>query len=156
MAKDLKQTLRHKLDQIAPEYGLVELTYPSFTRCYGYRSQPLSASDSVEAVAALIDVSGGIRMEVEVEGRRNGGEWFGAKKVWEANGKDGRRDDNQENVLPGGLVNALNLQNKPNTNGEGNEEETETDELKAWVQNFWKAFDALNEYVLAFCIMEVC
>ena len=61
MAKDLKLSLRNKLDQIAPEYGLVELTYPSFTRCYGYLSQPLSACDAVEAVSALLDVAGGVR-----------------------------------------------------------------------------------------------
>ena len=73
MAKDLKTSLRHKLDELAPEYGLVELSYPSFTRCYGYRSMPLSACDAVEALSALLEVAGGTRIEVEVEGTRNGG-----------------------------------------------------------------------------------
>jgi cell division control protein 45 len=87
---DLKSTLRSKLEAIAPEYGLLELSYPSFTRCFGYRSPPLSAADAVEAVSALLDVAGGVRMEVEVEGARNGGEWFGGGRVWEVEGARGR------------------------------------------------------------------
>ena len=142
MAKDLKLGLRDKLDQIAPEYGLVELTYPSFTRCYGYLSQPVSASDAVEAISALIDVAGGIRMEVEVEGARNGGEWFGGGRVWEAGGRESgsRKDEDKENVLIGGVG---NVRGKDKAGGE------DTEELQWWVKNFWTAYDALDECVSA-------
>ena len=139
MAKDLRLNLRDKLDQIAPEYGLVELTYPSFTRCYGYLSQPVSACDAVEAVSALLDVAGGVRMEVEVEGARNGGEWFGGGRVWEAGGRESgsRRDEDKENVLVGGV------------GGAGGKEKGSGDEgeLQWWVKNFWTAYDALDEWV---------
>lgn len=149
MARDLKQSLRHKLDEIAPEYGLVELTYPSFARCFGYRSQPFSASDTVEAVGALIDVASGIRMEVEIEGARNGGEWFGSGKVWEANGKEGRRDDDRENIPPGSLASILKsrgkVSSKGNDNGEEGEEGGDSHDIDWWVKNFWIAFDALSE-----------
>ncbi|ETW85742.1 hypothetical protein HETIRDRAFT_310882 [Heterobasidion irregulare TC 32-1] len=77
MDMDLKRELRTKLDAIAPEYGMVDLTYPSFVRCYGYHMQPLSAADAVEVLEALLDAATGVRIEVEVEGARNGGEWFG-------------------------------------------------------------------------------
>ena len=80
MAKDLKLALKNRLDMIAPEYGLIELQYPSFARSCGYISQPLSACDAVEAVSALLEVAGGVKIEVEVEGARNGGEWFGGGK----------------------------------------------------------------------------
>ncbi|THG99216.1 hypothetical protein EW026_g3104 [Hermanssonia centrifuga] len=123
MAKDLKLNLRNKLDQIAPEYGLVELSYPSFTRCYGYLTQPLSACDAVEAVSALLDVAGGIRMEVEVEGARNGGEWFV--------------------LLFGGVGGVMGKGKGKAENGE--EEEEDSGELQWWVRNFWTAFDALND-----------
>ncbi|OCH85305.1 CDC45-like protein [Obba rivulosa] len=146
MAKDLKLTLRQKLDQIAPEYGLVELSYPSFTRCYGYRSQPLSACDAVEAVSALLDVASGVRMEIEVEGARNGGEWFGTGKLWEG-GREGRRkDDERENIPPGGVKSAV----KPKGVVDGDAEEgTEEDDIESqWrVKNFWTAFDALDDIV---------
>lgn len=132
MAKDLKQSLRNKLDQIAPEYGLVELSYPSFTRCFGYRSQPLSACDAVEAVSALLDIAGGIRMEVEVEGARNGGEWFGSGKVWEGSKW---REDERDNLTPGSIVKIVRV----NDEMEGAEGEDQ------WVKNFWMAFDALHE-----------
>jgi cell division control protein 45 len=123
MDMDLKQKLKSKLADIAPEYGLIELTYPSFARCFGYKAQPLSAADAVEAVSALLDVAGGVNMEVEVEGARNGGEWFGAGRVW-AHNKD---KEDIENVQPSG------------------KEDEEKKELQWWVRNFWSAFDALTE-----------
>ncbi|KIM87549.1 hypothetical protein PILCRDRAFT_85952 [Piloderma croceum F 1598] len=115
---DLKSTLRSKLEAIAPEYGLLELSYPSFTRCFGYRSPPLSAADAVEAVSALLDVAGGVRMEIEVEGARNGGEWFGGGRVWEVEGARGEREEG---------------------------EKEEKMEVEWWKKNFWTAFDALSD-----------
>jgi len=136
MDLDLKQQLRSKLDAIAPEYGLVELTYPSFVRCFGYRAPPLSAADAVEAVSALLDVAGGVRMEVEVEGARHGGEWFGSGRVWE--GSRHTTDEVRESKERG---------DGANTNGEGEDtdEAEERTEVSWWVRNFWAAYDALTE-----------
>ena len=139
----LKKDLQAKLESITPEYGMVELSYSSFTRCCGYRSQPLSAADSVEAISALLDAAGGVRLEVEVEGARNGGEWFGGGKVWQLSGQGSAakwRDDERENIPPGGQA-ALK---RPL--GENGEEEGEgKKQVQWWVRNFWSAFDALNE-----------
>lgn len=136
MDLDLKQQLRSKLDAIAPEYGLVELTYPSFVRCFGYRAPPLSAADAVEAVSALLDVAGGVRMEVEVEGARHGGEWFGSGRVWE--GSRHTVDEARESKERG---------DGTNTNGEGEDTDDaeERTEVSWWVRNFWAAYDALTE-----------
>ncbi|EIN07749.1 CDC45-like protein [Punctularia strigosozonata HHB-11173 SS5] len=128
MDMDLKKQLTSKLEAIAPEYGMIELSYPSFMRCYGYRSQPLSASDSVEAISALLDVAG-VRMEVEIEGHRNGGEWFGGGKVWDG-AKEGKyRDEDRENVPPGGLSAV----------------DSEKAAVDGWMRNFWAAYDALTD-----------
>ncbi len=127
----LRKDLQNKLDSITPEYGMAELTYPSFMRCAGYRTQPLSAADSDEAVQALLHVGGGVKLEIEVEGARNGGEWFGGGKAWKAprwrdgdakNNKDGEKDDVQEEVEP-----------------------AEKKEIDWWLRNFWLAYDSLNE-----------
>ncbi|KAJ7632171.1 CDC45-like protein [Roridomyces roridus] len=152
MDMDLKKSLVTKLGEIAPEYGLVELSYPSFMRCFGYRSQPLSAADAVEGISALLDVAGGLRMEVEVEGSRNGGEWFGGGKLWEATGGSrdtGRRKrEERENIPPAG---AAAVSNKSKRIGEGEEDEDAqaegTKEVQWWVKNFWTAFDALSDIV---------
>jgi cell division control protein 45 len=135
MDMDLKQQLFSKLAAIAPEYGLVELTYPSFMRCYGYRSHPLSAADAVEAISALLDVAGGVRMEVEVEGARNGGEWFGGGKIWE-----GSRRDNGEITLR-----AADDVPESKHVGENGVDEEGKKEVQWWVKNFWVAFDALSQ-----------
>lgn len=133
MDLDLKHQLRMKLDAIAPEYGLVELTYPSFIRCFGYRAPPLSAADAVEAISALLDIAGGVRIEVEVEGARHGGEWFGGGRVW----KTGR--DDSAKAMP-----------SDNDVTQGGREEDglvaeERTEVPWWMRNFWAAYDALTD-----------
>ncbi|EPQ58375.1 CDC45-like protein [Gloeophyllum trabeum ATCC 11539] len=141
MDMDLKKHLRTKLEAIAPEYGLVELSYPSFMRCYGYRSQPLSAADAVEATSALLDVAGGVRMEVEVEGTRNGGEWFGGGRVWDI--QERWREEERENVPPGGIMKrGRGKEDQPNDDEDG---EHQGEKLQWWVKNFWSAYDALSD-----------
>jgi cell division control protein 45 len=151
MDMDLKNVLLAKLNDVAPEYGLVELSYPSFMRCYGYRSQPLSAADAVEGISALLDVAGGVRMEVEVEGARNGGEWFGSGRIWEVSSARvvaSRRGDNRKepvlatNDVPGNGTNGAGVEK----DAEGmTRDDSETKQESWWVKNFWTAFDALDE-----------
>jgi cell division control protein 45 len=137
MDMDLKRDLRVKLDAIAPEYGMVELAYPSFVRCHGYHSQPLSAADAIEGLTALLDAATGVRMEVEIEGARNGGEWFGGGRVWRAVGKwmaDDAADENGARADGDG------------EDGAGAEEDEDESPRAPWlVKNFWNAFDALSE-----------
>lgn len=144
----LKKELQAKLESITPEYGMVELTYASFMRCCGYRSLPLGAADSVEAVSALLDAASGVRLEVEVEGARNGGEWFGAGRAWTVSGQSNRwADDDRENVPPGGQAAPAA------TNGNGKKPIEEEDDgasqkkgtIQPWIRNFWSAYDSLNE-----------
>lgn len=139
MDMDLKRDLVDKFNETAPEYGLVELTYPSFVRCYGYRSQPFSAADAVEGIGALIDVAGGLPLEIEVEGARNGGEWFGGSRAWETPGIEGKkgRDDHQLNAPTG----------QSRVGADSQEEKNEQQGVAWWVKNFWTAYDALSECV---------
>jgi cell division control protein 45 len=133
---DLKSTLCSKLEAIAPEYGLLELSYTSFTRRFGYRSPPLSAADAVEAVSALLDVAGGVRMEIEVEGARNGG-----GRVWEVEGARGRAGG-----VEVGKTTGEGRRREGEAEGEREEgEKEEKMEVEWWKKNFWTAFDALSE-----------
>lgn len=65
MDLDLRRTLVERMESIAPEYGLTDIVYRSFTRSFGFRSTPLSASDTVEGVAALLQAAHGVRIEIE-------------------------------------------------------------------------------------------
>jgi len=136
MDMDLKRQLKVKLDTIAPEYGLVELSYPSFTRSFGFKTAPLSAADMVEGLGALLEISGGVKMEVEIEGARNGGEWFGGGKVWDARW----REEDRENVPPGATGKGQN--GRPANDADGGEQKKS---VEWWVRNFWTAYDALDE-----------
>lgn len=134
MDMDLKKALVKKLDDVAPEYGLVELMYPSFMRCYGYHSQPFSAADAVESISALLDFAGGARLEIELEGHRHGGEWFGGRKLWEATG--------YEKDLP--LTGSKTATNQPENNDVDDSNE-DNQGLEWWKKNFWSAYDSLTE-----------
>ena len=142
MDMDLKKILIQKLNDIAPEHGLVELSYPSFVKCYGFHSQPLSAADAVEGISALLVVAEGTRMEVEIEGTRNGGEWFGGGRIWEVDGFERNGEQEQESG------NALKPQDHAATNTDADGEVMEKDEPRSqevqwWVKNFWTAYDSL-------------
>ncbi|ESK92859.1 cell division control protein 45 [Moniliophthora roreri MCA 2997] len=148
MDMELKRTLVQKLNDNASEYGLVELSYPSFMRCYGFRTLPLSAADAVEGISALLDVAGGVRMEVEIEGTRNGGEWFGGGRLWEAPGNASRkRYEDRENVPPAGHSNEIGALAKMKKVGDEGDDGPvgQREEVPWWVRNFWNAYDALTD-----------
>ena len=142
MDMDLKRNLRDKLETIAPEYGLVELSYPSFTRTFGFQLS-LSAADAVEGLSALLEAARGVKLEIEVEGGRGGGEWFGGSRIWNVGG----REDKGGNGGSGGE------EDKENRNrGRAGAEVVEipdTQEKKKesnwYVGNFWIAYDACEE-----------
>ena len=65
MELDLRESLVSRMESIAPEYGLTDLTFRSFIRSFGFRSMPLSATDTVEGVAALLQAAHGVRIEMD-------------------------------------------------------------------------------------------
>lgn len=140
MDMDLKRQLRSQIDTIAPEYGLVDLAYPSFVRSFGFRSQPLCAADVVEGVSALLQAAGGVRLEVETLGGQGGGEWFGGGHLWDLE----RRSAAEKNgaVTERWKTGQLDITNSEDeiAGADGSESATE----KWWIKNFWVAFDALG------------
>ena len=141
MDMDLRKSLLKKLNDLAPEHGLVELSYPSFVRCYGFRTLPLSAADAVEGIGALLDAGGGLRMEIEVEGMRNGGEWFGGRRLWERGRSETVSKQTQGVAAP---LKATSNE-KITTDDEAEDRENFRQEPLWWVKNFWAAYDALTE-----------
>ena len=135
MDMDLKKHLPSKLQSIGPEYGLVELSYPSFQRHFGFTLSSLSAADAVEGISALLEAAKGVKMEVDKEGGRGGGEWFGGTRAWTV----GRREDeDKENIDP---------RRRKGDDGEKDDlTQEEGRKAQAWhVSNFWTAYDALGE-----------
>lgn len=97
----------------------------------------MSGADAVEALSALLQVAGGVKMEVEIEGARNGGEWFGAGRAWE--GGKGRD-----------VVGQVNDSSSRTDDAEEREPQqrvgrNDADDVQWWQKNFWAAYDALNE-----------
>lgn len=133
MDTNLKRVLPEKLEAIAPEYGLVELSYPSFSRSFGFALSSLSAADAVEGFSALLEVAKGQRMEIEREGGRNGGEWFGGTRAWNITGREGEDKENVDPTAAGG------------ENGRPKETQDGKKEQSWQVTNFWIAWDACEE-----------
>ncbi|KAK3812910.1 MAG: CDC45 family [Benniella sp.] len=90
MSIDLKRILKDRLEAVAPEYGLHEVLYTSFTRSYGYRGL-VSASDVVHAVAGLLEaapevlVALGHRSEWVAEETLSAGSAQGSTSWWHNN-----------------------------------------------------------------------
>ncbi|GHJ86317.1 hypothetical protein NliqN6_2719 [Naganishia liquefaciens] len=130
----LKSSLREQLEAIAPEYGLVESTYPSFTRAFGYRCPQLSAADTVEGLCALLEAATGVRIEVEQDGGKGGGEWFGGTKIWSTGVGVTSRSSAAKDV------------GRSSTQNEADEmEKNDKLEQKQSERNFWICYDALQE-----------
>jgi cell division control protein 45 len=92
--------------------------------------QPLSAADAVDSLNALLDAATGVRIEIETDGARNGGEWFGGGHVWRAAGRWGVPEAKE----------------KASTREEDQVAGEREEGRGSWlVQNFWNAFDALEE-----------
>ncbi|KAJ1309757.1 hypothetical protein OPQ81_006522 [Rhizoctonia solani] len=137
MDRNFRKGLPDQLEAIAPEYGMVELQYPSFVRAYGFLTQPFAAADCVEATSALLDAGTGVRLEVEVDGGRGGGEWFGGARIWNAG--DGTTKSKSATVAGGAGKENLGLDGPLGTRKDDDDEKN-----KSWRKNFWLAYDALG------------
>ncbi|WVW86722.1 hypothetical protein I302_108776 [Kwoniella bestiolae CBS 10118] len=144
MDMDLKRKLPEQLESIAPEYGLIELSYPSFTRSFGFQLTSLSAADAVEVISSLLDIAVGVRLEVDREGGKGGGEWFGGTTRWNVNTRESEasKADGKENQDP-------NEDNNGNEgDGEGSGEERKKRRDNWGTTNFWIAYDACDDIAL--------
>lgn len=146
MDSDLKDMLYDKVDQLAPEYGLDDLTFPSFYRKSGYRSD-ISSSDAVEGLGALLEVATGVRLDFGTGADAVSG--AGGREEWKAEGMRRWIDGEAEMEMESGG----GEQREKGVGGEEEEEENaivkaEKLEIDWGTRNFWLAWDALsNEYV---------
>jgi cell division control protein 45 len=149
MDMDLKRTLTEKVESIAPEYGLFELSFPSFVRAYGYQSV-LSASDCIECISAILEVATGVKLDfqslhgghgtVSIDDQgQTGTLWDGGRGVrrWT------ELNDNSRSLTTMDKENKSSDGSKPP--GESTSEASKKQKEEVWwVQNFWIASDALS------------
>ncbi|KAG9017057.1 hypothetical protein FRB90_001952 [Tulasnella sp. 427] len=147
MNSELRESLPDQLDNIGAESGLIELSYPSFTKSYGNEMQRTSAADVLAGVGALLEAAKGVRLTVEVEGGRGGGELFGGERIWDLRKQTGRGKD--------GVVHRNSDHGQTSRSGNGQAEGGDVEESEVTgeqmfdgqpvsVHNFWTAFDALG------------
>ncbi|GAA99765.1 uncharacterized protein L969DRAFT_95680 [Mixia osmundae IAM 14324] len=140
MDMDLKRALPAKIESIAPEYELDDLSFPSFCRSYGMAG-PLSASDAVEGLGALLEVSCGVKLDFSGLGGQ--AEWDSSVvRAWSY----GRYGDSETARV-----------DKEHVRAEAPNIQAESDELALvkikssawWVRSFSTAWDAMaNEGLL--------
>lgn len=146
MDLDLKNSLVSRMESIAPEYGLTDIVFKSFTRSYGFRSMPLSASDAVEGISALLQAAHGVRIEVEgiqivradtAAGTRSvdhaserGAATYGPRHLWSLR-------DTGVHVGTRGM-------DEDDLEQEHTSAEWENQSSATWVQNFFEAYRAMD------------
>ncbi|KAG8954563.1 hypothetical protein FRC03_011424 [Tulasnella sp. 419] len=136
MDLQLRQQLTDQFDKIAGEVGLVDLSYMTFTKSYGYEMARTCAADVVAGIQALLEAAVGVRIYVPTEGGAGGGELFGPRRLWHLK-RDGASKGKESSS-------SKMAEEKRREDGEGeDEEERLLDGEKVWQTNFWIAFDAL-------------
>ncbi|KAA1107095.1 hypothetical protein PGT21_002017 [Puccinia graminis f. sp. tritici] len=149
MDMDLKRTLTEKVESIAPEYGLFELSFPSFVRAYGYQSV-LSASDCIECISAILEVATGVKLDFQAlhggHGTVSIDDQGQTGTLWDG-GRGVRRwtelNDNSRSLATIEKENKSSDGCKPP--GESTSEASKKQKEEVWwVQNFWIASDALS------------
>jgi len=149
MDMDLKRTLTEKVESIAPEYGLFELSFPSFVRAYGYQSV-LSASDCIECISAILEVATGVKLDfnslhgghgtVSIDDQGQTG------TLWDC-GRGVRRwtelNDNTRSQVTAEKENIAADGSKAPGEPSAKSSKSQKEEVW-WVQNFWIASDALS------------
>lgn len=158
MASDLKTSLFSMLQEQKDAYMLWDLTYPSFVRKSGWKTD-LSASDCVEALGAMLEAATGVRLDFTgaIDGRRalmgteagvgqgaghhdaatqHGGreEWSQGIKGWVEKGREGEEQLRQVGA-PGEDEGMSEKEVR---------EKRDKDEADARRRNFWFAWDALD------------
>lgn len=133
MDVDLKTKLYMNIDALAPEYGLTELTYKSFVRKSGFRSD-VSAADAVEGIGSLLEAATGVRLDFG--GGTGREEWSQGIKSWVSKSDD----------AAAAAARRVNGAAAGGAAADENEEEEDADVAAAnWqVRNFWLAWDALD------------
>lgn len=156
MDVDLKLSLFSSVETLAPEYGLFDLTFPSFIRKNGYRID-LSASDVIEAVGSLLEVATGIRLDFggvsAVGGGGSGAAGVGmglhgaggGREEWKAEGMS-RWIEGVEGAPDKSIASlAGNTADGGVAEEEGEEERRKEKQESDWAtRNFWLAWDSLD------------
>ena len=175
MELDLRESLVQRMESIAPEYGLVDLTFRSFLRAYGFRSMPISACDAVEGIAALLQAAHGVRIEIDgvhivrSESTVHGGTLpmdravssYGGRTLWVLNDDEGlhipalSRGNSQ---TPGSLDSSTSglqpihanepqaMAHAPSSSFAYENKEIDSDTSAVWVKNFFEAYRAMDAY----------
>ncbi|WFD25768.1 DNA replication initiation factor cdc45 [Malassezia nana] len=143
MELDLRQSLVRRMESIAPEYGLVDLTFRSFTRSYGFRTAPLSASDVVQGLSALLQAAHGVRIEIE-----------GVQMICSEAGINGHRSLDRPvgthgtrslwSLAGDGMVVGKRPPPASNTDTEDTADDEENSVSATWVRNFFEAYTAMD------------
>lgn len=145
MDLDLRNSLVGRMESIAPEYGLTDLVFPSFSRSYGFRSMPLSASDAVEGLAALLQAAHGVRIEID------GVQIVRTETTASARSVDSSVSGRDASAYGGRTLWSLGdtpvhtrAQDQDQEQGDGDEPGWESRASAAWVQNFFEAYRAMD------------
>lgn len=90
----------------------------------------------------------GVRLEVEIEGGKGGGEWFGGQRLWalggslgwSSNGKEPEPEEQEQEEEQGGDKAGNGVAGE----GEDGRPSSKLKDEKAWEKCFWASFDAIK------------
>ncbi|KND03063.1 DNA replication initiation factor CDC45 [Spizellomyces punctatus DAOM BR117] len=158
-----KRSIRDKLSSVAPRYNMSEIIFPSFCKSFGYKGV-VSAPDTVYALTALLDWG------AEWITRHSAIAYSeGMRPVSSRLGRPGGGRDETSELGTGGLAGvgvgtrtgmaAVAMRTGDSIHDDGNKSDEDDEDLaeeeqerrkkekqRAWVRNFYVAYDALDSF----------
>jgi cell division control protein 45 len=147
---NLKKILPQKLEDMAPMFGLNEISYPSFVKQHGYKCT-LSASDTVYSLNALLNRGWDFAKRIAAQEiiptpvlPHN------SSRVTERDSmnRGGLVGETFENIMdivdPDAIYHSNTTSTTVSLNGSSTENETEEEKEEEWMEGFYMAYDALD------------
>lgn len=148
---NLKKILPQKLEDMAPMFGLNEISYPSFVKQHGYKCT-LSASDTVYSLNALLNRGWDFAKRIAAQEiiptpvlPHN------SSRVTERDSmnRGGLVGETFENIMdivdPDAIYHSNTTSTTVSLNGSSTENETEEEKEEEWMEGFYMAYDALDK-----------
>jgi cell division control protein 45 len=145
----LKKILPEKLEDMAPMFGLNEISYPSFVKQHGYKCT-LSASDTVYSLNALLNRGWDFAQRIATQEiiptpiLSHSSSRVTERETLDRGGMVGEPLGNIMDIVDPDAIYHSSLTNSSHTGGSPSDDDDDEEKDEDWMEGFYMAYDALE------------
>jgi len=146
----LKKILPEKLEDMAPMFGLNEISYPSFVKQHGYKCT-LSASDTVYSLNALLNRGWDFAQRIATQEiiptpiLSHSSSRVTERETLDRGGMVGEPLGNIMDIVDPDAIYHSSLTNSSHTGGSPSDDDDDEEKDEDWMEGFYMAYDALEK-----------